>query len=309
MSEEENNERVEDALAMHRQRGERWARVPCPFCADMGHDDKKTSLGVNVITGVWHCFRCGESGKIERIIDGDMYMESLFPNGKLLQEAERTDDEPELMQPPDWFEGLWTKGNRHAPETAPARRYLVGRGVRSVKLLKALQIGCCTAGYWGGRIIVPFTMTKYKGWLGWVGRLWRPKPHPKAQGANRLTYLYPKGVPRGRFLYNHDAIHKKTEDPVIVVEGVFDTFPYWPDAVATLGKPSDMHIEALQTADRPVVWIPDGDEWEKAEALTLRMRFDGKRSGYVKLPPRTDPDEVPKDWLMNEARKSLERKI
>lgn len=317
---DEENERVADALAMHRTKGTKWERIPCPFCDDMGHKDKKTSLGVNAVNGIWHCFRCGESGRIEKILDEDMFMASLFPNGKLLQKADQAEDEIVLVSQPEEFQPLWKEPGLTDFELAPARRYLKSRGVTSRALLKALQIGACASGNWvsndgekrmyvGGRIIVPFLLSDHKGWLGWIGRLWQKKPMAAAKGISRLPYLYPSGMPRGRFLYNHDALRVETEDPAIVVEGAFDTFPFWPNGVAALGKLSYMQIDALYAAKRPIVLVPDGDEWQAAEALALRMRFDGKRCGWIKLPPRVDPDEVDSSWLIEEARRSLDRSV
>ena len=38
-------------------------RVPCPQCAK---GDRKTTLGINVVTGVFHCFRCEWKGRTDR---------------------------------------------------------------------------------------------------------------------------------------------------------------------------------------------------------------------------------------------------
>lgn len=44
-----------------RPRGPVEQRVPCPRCGD-GHGAHDDALGVNVDTGVYHCFRCGWKG-------------------------------------------------------------------------------------------------------------------------------------------------------------------------------------------------------------------------------------------------------
>jgi putative DNA primase/helicase len=44
----------------YRAHGPAEQRVPCPRCDRGPHD---TALGVNIATGIWHCFRCGWSGR------------------------------------------------------------------------------------------------------------------------------------------------------------------------------------------------------------------------------------------------------
>ena len=67
----------------------------------------------------------------------------------------------------------------------------------------------------------------------------------------------------------------------------------------------DVQVEALKLAKRPVAIMLDGDAWEESWILAARLRFEGCRAGFVKLPPRTDPDEVPLDWARNEARRCI----
>ena len=75
--------------------------------------------------------------------------------------------------------------------------------------------------------------------------------------------------------------------------------------VACLGKPNEAHLALLQEARRPVVVVLDGDAWEEGEALSLRLRFEGLRAGFVRLPPKTDPDEVSPALVWDWARASL----
>jgi hypothetical protein len=57
------------------------------------------------------------------------------------------------------------------------------------------------------------------------------------------------------------------------------------------------------------VFFADGDAWEEALMLAAQYRLLGHRAGYIRLPPKTDPDQVPHDWAMEEARRALERSL
>ena len=43
--------------------------------------------------------------------------------------------------------------------------------------------------------------------------------------------------------------------------------------------------------------------------LALRLRFEGARAGWIKLPPRIDPDEVDKAELLDAAQRSIDAPI
>jgi DNA primase len=117
--------------------------------------------------------------------------------------------------------------------------------------------------------------------------------------------LYSRGLDRSR-LWNHAALEQDDGAPVLVVEGVLDAVPYWPDAVATLGKLTHAQSASLRATSRSVVFVPDGDAWMDGRAAAMELRLRGKTAGWVKLPPRIDPDQVDREWLRAAARESLE---
>jgi DNA primase len=120
------------------------------------------------------------------------------------------------------------------------------------------------------------------------------------------AYSYPKGMNRGDVLYRGAQLWEHTDEPLIVVEGVFDALYMWPHGVALLGKASEYQMEALFESPRPVVIILDGDAWEEAYAMKLRLQLHGKKHvGHVRLPPKKDPDDMPRDWLAEEIRRAL----
>lgn len=264
-----------------------WWRANCPFCPLLlGKVDRKRAWSIYIVTGGWHCFRCGTSGKLDL-------------NGPEIEEARRRAPDAEetvAMVPPPGFVSLSSPEGQSALSLHAARMYLMGRGFGPDRWAAA-GIGACATGRYADRVVVPVLADDGETWLGWVGRVWVKRAE--------IPYLYPPGMKRGEILYNHKALREENDDPVYVVEGVFDALSLWPRAVALLGKPSGEQVEALVHACRPVVVVLDGDAHEEGWALAMKLRFRGQRAGSVRLPPRVDPDEVPRAWLDEEARRSL----
>lgn len=277
-----------------RSMGRDWQRTACPFCEDEGHRDRKGSLSVQKSTGWWHCFRCGIRGRLDGFEDEDLDDVLEAPDASISQ-----------FDPPYSFVELYSRAGRTSETLAPAHAYLRARGV-SPSLAARRSLGACTDGRWDGRVIVPFILEGYPRWVGWIGRLWVPKPSQHAEGVAAQTYLYPKGMTRGTFLYNHDAIYKETDEPLLIVEGAFDSFPFGDDAAAALGKPTGVQIEAMVNAKRPLCIVLDGDSWIESEMLCARLRFEGARAGWIKLPPGADPATSDSDELKDAARRSID---
>jgi hypothetical protein len=108
---------------------------------------------------------------------------------------------------------------------------------------------------------------------------------------------------RAKFLYNQAALYVETDAPVLIVEGVFDALPYWPHAVACLGKPGEVHRWLMTEAKRPIAVVLDGDAWEEGWGLSEWLRTEvNVPVGFVRLPPCTDPGSVDPAWLREEAK-------
>lgn len=260
-----------------------WWRCECPFCEyRVGTADKHEAFGLYAATGRYHCFRCGIVGRLREVPDN------------YWREPKESDEADILIDPPESFLSLSTEPGASAIIARPAHRYLADRGVDTTTIA-SVGIGFCPSGYYSDRIVVPIAAVDGGAWVGWVSRTWVRCERP---------YLYPKGMKRS-VLFNHAAILVESDDPILVVEGVFDALPYWPIAVACLGKPTQLQMVALASARRPVVMALDGDAWEEGWALAQQLRFAGARAGSVRLPPCSDPNDVDPSWLRTEARACL----
>ncbi len=271
---------VNAALSGTRPNSAGYQRTDCPLCvAVKGSEDRGGSLWASASLGRWGCFRCDSGGKLD-------------PEEIGLEPDAPQPERPAVALPEDWHP-LGVEPGLSACTLAPARDYLAQRGVSTRAIIEA-EVGACASGYAHGRIVVPIRRPDAT-LAGWVGRVWLDKE--AADSAERMgyppmkKYLYAKGTER--ILYNGQAAQVETDRPLLVVEGVFDTFPFWPDAVAVLGSWTGAHLAALCTAKRPVAVVLDGDAWRSGESLAMHLRLDGIRAGSVRLGPKADPDEDP----------------
>ena len=269
-----------------RPRASGWYRGPCPFPDCAGKRDQTFSIQIE--TGHFHCFRChtaGSIGEVEELIEKAEVAKTEME--KLAEEARK---------PPDGFLELGRGDGATALCCAPARKYLTKRGIAPETVLRA-GIGCVLAGRYANRIVAP---VKVGGeWRGWIARDFTGKAERK--------YMNARGPWRGDLVYNAAGLAVETDEPFLIVEGVFDALPFGADAGALLGKPTESQIALIaMEARRPVVVVLDGDAWEEGWALAMRLRLDGVRAGSVRLPAKLDPDQVSVEWARNQARLSLE---
>jgi hypothetical protein len=263
-----------------------WKRGPCEACKHrLGKEDDKHKFNYNSSTGGFCCLRCGFKGRLtEKELDSLGFA------------VEGVNAEPPkvVIPKPEGFTPLYEEPGWSAPQFALAHAYLERRGVSPEMMLEA-GIGACTTGRYRGRVVVPIrSRLDPENWQGFSARAFYT-------GTN-IPYLYPEGMDREHLLYNEDALYEETDEPAIIVEGVFDAIYCWPNGVAVLGTPSESQIQKLSQANRPLAVVLDGDAWEQGWSLAARLRFEGCTAGSVHLPPKLDPDEVPLLELLTMAR-------
>ena len=292
---------VLDAISGKSSHGRVKLRANCPFCITVvGKEDRKQCLELNLLSGWWKCYRCDHHGHLDEV-----------PYDTSTLAAQHAAPSPAVVEAPlpEGFCGLWAPEHQKSLVLAPARAMLKSRVGVTKEIVKAAQIGAvfknCIKNVdsegtrldppwrynpFHERVVVPLFKNGVR--VGFVGRSWQKNPQRK--------YLYSEGFKRSAVMYNEEALYVPTDIPVVAVEGVFDTYPFWrkgqplSDGVAMLGKTSPEQFEMLLKARRPIIIAWDGDAHRDGEGLAMQLQMYGKVAISARLPPGRDPDEEAK---------------
>ncbi len=283
----DREELVIDAYRNGRPGARNWIRANCPFCTTViGKDDDDQSFGVQEGSGFYMCFKCETKGRLRKPPDW-------FPMD--IDYAEHLDETEEEMDPPEEFVHLSHGDGLTHDFYYRARRHLYDRDLDDPALWADACIGVCMTGLYRDRVVVPIR-NEPGAWLGWSARDFTGKQMPK--------YRYPPGMKRGSMLYEGHLLGVASAEPLLIVEGVFDALPYFGHAIATLGKPTDDHMDIIAQTKRSIAVCMDGDAWELGEEVARRLRLEGVTAGFVRLPPKADPGSMYQhdpDWLLEAA--------
>lgn len=273
---------VGEAAANATPTGDGWARGECPHCEAEGHRDTKKNFAVNLESGYWVCWRCEQTGWLDDI--------PKFASAKVKPKVKH-ELRPEL---PDGSYALASSDGRAAMSFDAARRYLLEKRTLTWAQIEHYQLHACVQGYYAERVIFPVTRRGEP--KGFVARAW---------GRAERAYLYPRGFDRGVF-YNGDALDVGTDQPLFVVEGIFDALRVGTDAIACLGKPTKEQVAQLKgLRERPVVVAMDSDAWRTGSHLAMALRLHGVQAVALRLPPGEDPDSLSSEWIREKAADQL----
>lgn len=280
--------------------GEVW--VPCPWCGD-----EQYRMGINVITGLAHCFRASCD---TRYSDRRMLFRAL---SELFNSTERMDDAriSKIKKPkkvhtghcslPKEFEPLYLDREATDEIEKQALAYLESRGV-TWDQIKKHKLGFCAVGDYAWRIIIPI---RRKGKvISFTGRNFAQEDvDPKYKNSPGSKYMY--NVPKVRC---HRAI---------LFEGSFDVWAgeravhRW-DILGRLGAGlTKKLIKDLMAYDEICLWPdPDKGGCDLASSTAVAMTKRGKKVTVV-MPEDGDPDPgkmgVDKEGLQEIAHKIRHR--
>jgi DNA primase len=236
----------------------------CPYC---NHHKKKMS--VNFSVNAFKCWVCDQRGKnIYRLVrkfgkykQRQQYLEltgrldlSEFDN--IMNEMNNVEERQVIDLPPEFV----SLCNKHLPlESKKPLRYLHSRGITRLEILK-WKIGYCSKGRYGGRIIIPSFNSdgdvNYFIARSYVG--------------HKLRYLNP---PCGRdIIFNELSVD--WDEPLVLVEGVFDAIVAGQNSVPILGSSlrNDSRLfQAVAAHDTPVFLALDPDAEKKAKWIIKSM--------------------------------------
>ena len=248
---------VTDVLGSYRRAGDEYL-FTCPFCS---HHKKKMS--VNFSINSFKCWVCDARGKnIYRLVrkfgSYQQRQKYLELQGRLdLTEFEdifREINEEETIQKIDLPLEFISLCNRHLPLHSKApMEYLKSRGLNKNEVLK-WKIGYCKEGRYAGRIVIP-SINNDGDCNYFIARSY--------VGHGR-RYLNP---PCGRdIIFN--SLMVDWDEPVVLVEGVFDAIVIGDNAIPILGstlREDSRLFQALAIHDTPIFVALDPDAEKKAQ--------------------------------------------
>lgn len=206
---------------------EREISYICPFHRAV-HNVQKKKFGINLDTGEYNCFACGESGKSYKTlfkklkVSSEIFRElnKIIGNNILVDKPFVAPTQKEVLALPSEFQSMTEV--RKNPEYYRALNFLNKRKVTRDDVLR-YNIGYCTEGIYQNRIIVP--SYDRKGNLNFfAARDWL--------GTSKYKYLFPK--------WSKDIIGLELfinwNEPITLVEGIFDAISVRRNVIPLYGK-------------------------------------------------------------------------
>ena len=244
----------------------------CPFC----HHHKK-KLQINIQTQQWHCWVCDAKGKrIQRLlrrlhvdshklkkiyeIYGDDYV--VYSNN--------TEEEKVELRLPNEFQSLLKEPKGFNPLFGKVKEYARKRGI-SQGDIKRYNIGYCDSGHYANRIIIP-----------------------SYDNNNRLNYFIARSVfDEETFKYKNPPVSKNVimfenqinwNEPITLVEGVFDAMAVKRNAIPLLGKfvPKTLNDTIYKKEVKNINILLDEDAQEQALHYTVQYQNQGITTKNIK---------------------------
>jgi len=254
---------LNNILGYPKRQGQSEYYYHCPFC---NHHKKK--LAINFNNG-FHCWVCDQRGKnIYRIVRrfGDYQQRQKYRELQGLVDLSDFEEmfkeynsiqEKQVLEMPEGFVSLC---NKDLPmDSTDAIRYLSSRGIGRREILK-WKIGYCKEGRYGGRIIIP--SFDVDGDLNYF--------IARSYVGHSRRYLNP---PADRDIVFNE-LNIDWDEPVILVEGVFDAIAAGNNAIPILGstlREKSRLFQAIAIHDTPVYMALDHDAEKKAEWIIKSM--------------------------------------
>lgn len=248
----------------------------CPFC----HHHKK-KLQVNLDTQYWHCWVCDSKGRsIESLlrklhVDKHQLSKIIHVYGEYRPSTSETNEEVVNLTLPKEFKPLYNKPKSINPAYNNAMYYLNQRNIKMDDILK-YNIGYCEDGLYGGRIIIP--SYNEDGNLNYfVARsYYEDEPY---------KYKNPP-VSRDVIVFDNQI---NWDEPIVLVEGVFDSFSVKRNVIPILGKfiPRSLKKKIFEKGVKEITIVLDSDAISDS---TKHTEFFIKNGIKVKNVIPTDKD-------------------
>ena len=268
----------------------------CPFCPPTKHDGKR-KLSVNFTKNLYHCWRCGASGRASDLLKQYSNINSKDLNNYAFKDFEKTSklhfrnfdafkrDSNEIKTELFAYDNIAVKILENSLPNA--RMYLNSRGITDEEI-KYYDIRVGLDAY-KGRILIP-TYDDFGNVTYFVARDYL--------GTSPMKYFNAKDTNKSEHVWNLN--NAKEGDTIIITEGCFsgisaNRIPNM-TAVCTFGKAMSEKQIQLITKHKPkeIILSLDGDVTEKETLRTLKMirRFYSGVLTVAHLPADKDPNDM-----------------
>jgi DNA primase len=247
------------------------SKSQCSFnCVECDDGSNKGNLEVNIEKGVYHCWSCGISGPLGKLIEihGNLKIKRAYLLLKPEEQTKTTETEKIILKLPKEYKKFSDSNPRFIPHRE-ALNYLHSRGITD-EMIEKFQIGFASDGDYSTCVIIP-SYDKDNHLNYFVARSW-------VKG--RVKYKNPPAA-KDKIIFGENTIDFKKD--VYLTEGVFDMF-FLDNAVPLLGKfVSDVLMERLYNECEGDIHIClDGDAWDNAVEIFHQLN-GGRLYGKIKI--------------------------
>jgi DNA primase len=244
----------------------------CPFC----HHHKK-KLQINLQTQQWHCWVCDAKGKriqrlLRRLHVDSRKLKNIYEiyGDDYVVYSNTTEDEKVELRLPNEFQSLLKEPKGVNPLFRKVKEYARERGITEGDI-KRYNIGYCDSGLYSNRIIIP-----------------------SYDSDNRLNYFIARSVfDEEKFKYKNPPVSKNVimfenqinwNEPITLVEGVFDAMAVKRNAIPLLGKfiPKNLSDSIYKKGVSKINILLDKDAQEQALRYTMQFQQQGITTKNIK---------------------------
>ena len=244
----------------------------CPFC----HHHKK-KLQINLQSQKWHCWVCDSKGKriqslLRRLHVDSRKLKKIFEiyGDDYVVYSNNTEDEKVELRLPKEFRSLLEEPKGINPLFRKVKEYARKRNI-SEGDIKRYNIGYCDSGHYANRIIIP-----------------------SYDRDNRLNYFIARSVfDEEKFKYKNPPVSKNVimfenqinwNEPITLVEGVFDAMAVKRNAIPLLGKfvPKTLNDTIYKKEVKGINILLDEDAQEQALYYTVQYQNQGITTKNIK---------------------------
>ena len=244
----------------------------CPFC----HHHKK-KLQVNLETQQWHCWVCDSKGRkiaslLKRLhVDAHKLKKlyEIYGDDYIVYQQDTEEEKVELRLPKE-FQSLLKEPKGFSPLFRKVKEYADKRGITREDIIR-YNIGYCDGGLYSNRIIIP-----------------------SYDSDNRLNYFIARSVyDEEKFKYKNPPVSKNVimfenqinwNEPITLVEGVFDAMAVKRNAIPLLGKfvPKKLSDSIYKEGVKKINILLDEDAQDQALRYTMQFQNNGIETANIK---------------------------